>query len=231
MRGGDNDDRIDGGANGDTIRGDAGSDWLYGGVGDGDDTIYGGADNDKPTEVDPGDTHPNIIYGGGGDDRLHAGQHGDRIYGGAGNDHIGGNFGDDWIDGGEGADQIDGGRGNDVIHGGAGDDWIDGWFGNDILTGGPGNDEFSYRKINNTHSYGTDIITDFKDGDDKILLSARLAIAQVESIVAGANTSGPAGAYTGVTIDLGHAQVDGFDGVIHILFEGTATAFDVADFA
>ena len=117
--------------------------------------------------------------------------------------------------------------GDDVIYGGAGNDLLHGGWGDDILTGGAGEDRFRYGKGGDS---GTDIITDFKEGEDKIALPANITIAHRALIVAGREYSGPAGAHTGVTIDLGDALVDGFDGVIHILFDGTVAIFDGTDF-
>jgi Ca2+-binding RTX toxin-like protein len=115
VNGGLGDDRIFGGTGADTLNGDA----LAGGdgaVGDGNDTIFGGADDGIDT-----------IYGNGGND---------TIYGGAGVDIL---------DGGIGNDIIFNGAGNDTsVKGGAGDDTLWGGAGNDTLTGGTGNDTFAF---------------------------------------------------------------------------------------
>lgn len=100
-------------------------------VGDGDDTVFGGAGNDE-------------ISGGDGLDQLH---------GDAGDDTISGGIGDDVINGGDGADRLRGNQGDDTILAGAGndvvdadqspddgDDFVDGGVGNDSLAGGGGND-------------------------------------------------------------------------------------------
>ena len=67
------------------------------------------------------------------------------------------------LDGGYGDDVIKGGDGNDWIAGGYGDDYLSGGKGYDVLTGGKGYDTFVFDK-------GKDIITDFEDGKDKIVI-------------------------------------------------------------
>ncbi len=69
---------------------------------------------------------------------------------------------------------IDGKGGNDTINGGAGNDTIIGGLGYDILTGGAGKDTFLFRspaEIGDRPG-ARDVISDFKQGEDKIDLSA-----------------------------------------------------------
>ncbi len=73
----------------DTVTGGAGDDRIYGG--DGDDTISGGAGSDQ-------------IYGDADDDTLDGGADTDFLYGGSGSDILRGGDGDDWLSGGTGAD-------------------------------------------------------------------------------------------------------------------------------
>ncbi len=64
------------------------------------------------------------------------------------------------------AETISGLAGNDILSGGAGDDILIGGLGNDRLTGGAGADNFVFegtRALN-----GEDIITDFRNGADKL---------------------------------------------------------------
>ena len=91
------------------------------------------------------------------------------------NDTLIGGGGDDTILGGIGDDLLVGGDGNDLIVGGAGDDTLEGRDGNDTLraddennpgshdtlSGGDGDDLYEVTVDN----FGTDIITDFADGD------------------------------------------------------------------
>lgn len=68
-------------------------------------------------------------------------------------------------DAGAGNDDIWGGAGLDVLMGGTGDDWIEGGRGWDVLTGGGGSDHFVFNSGD-----GPDVITDFQQGADKIVL-------------------------------------------------------------
>jgi Ca2+-binding RTX toxin-like protein len=58
---------------------------------DGDDTIYGGIENDNLNSLGGNDT----IYGRGGDDTLEGGTGRDTLYGEGGNDTLKGGFGND----------------------------------------------------------------------------------------------------------------------------------------
>ena len=139
--------------------------------------------------------------------------------------------------GGEGADYLNGAFGNDTLVGGAGNDILQGWTGDDVLTGGAGADKFQFA-FNNPKGMGTDLITDFNDGEDKIFIAhghggatTNLTAAQKEKLMdEGITLLGPAGGHTGATVDLSKAGVTGLSGIINILFDGTATAFDVNDF-
>ena len=81
--------------------------------------------------------------------------------------------GDDTFQGGLGADSVTGGDGNDTLIGGGGSDQLAGNAGDDLLTGGAGNDMFLFRSNSafNAADFGSDRITDFAIGSDKILLS------------------------------------------------------------
>ncbi|MBT9316057.1 S8 family serine peptidase [Leptothoe spongobia] len=141
-------------AGNDQIFGKAGNDEIDGGPGN--DTLNGGADDD-------------LILGGDGDDILRGDDNNDdaggrdRIFGGAGNDRIGGKAGNDEVFGDEGNDRIWGGLGDDILTGGLGDD---------TLTGGNGST--SLAEIDTfvlSAGTGTDTITDFELGIDRIGLS------------------------------------------------------------
>ena len=91
--------------------------------------------------------------------------------------------GNDVIQGGDGGDSINGGPGNDWLFGLTGNDNLGGSSGNDILAGGDGSDTLSGGEgrdifIFTTTELGTsrtgehDVIGDFKQGEDKIDVSA-----------------------------------------------------------
>jgi serralysin len=98
LRGGDNDELLDGSAFADLIAGRGGNDTLRGGAGDDDLRSGGGSDT---------------ASGGGGDD---------FIKGGAGDDILSGNDGNDILRGGAGNDLLNGGAGKDTLTGGKGAD-------------------------------------------------------------------------------------------------------------
>jgi Ca2+-binding RTX toxin-like protein len=97
-----------------------------------------------------------VIYGGGGDDRIGGGAFyeddaipgvaADLLCGGPGNDKVSGGPGNDKVNGGDGDDYVNGRRGADVVQGNAGNDQVkDESFAdmdrmNDILRGGGGDD-------------------------------------------------------------------------------------------
>lgn len=152
-----------------TVTGTAGDDVLY--ARGGDVTIAGGLGND-------------IIQGDAGNDVLR-GDHNvswdggrtggdDIIYGGRGNDRIGGKGGNDQLYGQEGNDQMWGDQGDDLLRGGT---------GNDTLVGGKGNDTFVV-----AISEGTDIISDFEIGKDRLGLANGLAFSHLTTSQQGRNT-------------------------------------------
>ena len=137
---------MDGGANDDTLLGGAGNDKLTGGAGT--DTLNGGEGNDKLDGGKGDDTllggeGNDTLKGGAGNDALDGGVGNDVLQGGAGTDVLNGGEGNDQLDGGAGNDTLNGGAGNDTLVGGAGNDTLDGGFGNDVLKGGAGDDTFN----------------------------------------------------------------------------------------
>lgn len=152
LYGGDGNDKLYGQGGDDTLYGDAGSDELSGGAGvdllsggDGIDYLYGDAGNDT-------------LFGDAGDDQL---------YGGDGNDVLSGGGGNDVLSGGDGNDLLSGDDGIDSLYGGAGSDYLFAGAGNDFVTGGSGADFFWFNE-----GEGTNIVTDFTDGTDKIVIGA-----------------------------------------------------------
>jgi Ca2+-binding RTX toxin-like protein len=92
---------------------------------------------------------------------------------GAGDDTFNGGIGDDSVFGGNGSDTLIGGDGNDTSIGGDGNDQLAGNAGNDFLTGGAGEDGFLFKSIGafDTADFGSDRLTDFTIGSDKIVFS------------------------------------------------------------
>ncbi|MFN3361532.1 MAG: 5'-nucleotidase C-terminal domain-containing protein [Pseudanabaenaceae cyanobacterium] len=147
---------------------------------------------DRDTRIRNLDFQRTLLNGTAGDDILTGGRTAqlirgldgnDSITGGAGNDRINGNAGNDTLLGGEGADFLFGGKGNDVLNGGTGADVLSGDVGNDTLTGGPGPDVFLIAS-----GRGTDVITDFEDGIDRLGLYLGLTFANLTIRGAGNNT-------------------------------------------
>ena len=153
-------DYLMGGAGNDTIGGNSGNDTIYGGAGA--DRINGHAGNDALY----GDAGNDTLSGGGGNDRLDGGAGNDTLNGDAGSDQLNGGAGADKLYGQGGNDKLYGGAGNDTLNGGAGADLLDGGVGDDRLVGGGGADTFVFRS-----GYGTDTISDFISGEDRIDLS------------------------------------------------------------
>jgi serralysin len=90
----------------------------------------------------------------------------DTLDGTAQADRIRGDKGSDLLRGLGGNDQLEGDDGNDRLLGGAGRDTLEGDQGNDVLTGGGGADVFRY-----SGGDDADVVTDFQDGVDRILIS------------------------------------------------------------
>ncbi|MBD1843497.1 choice-of-anchor I family protein [Cyanobacteria bacterium FACHB-63] len=91
-----------------------------------------------------------------------------------GNDRIFGLSGSDLLRGGFGNDSLFGDRDNDLLFGGEGDDLLDGGLGDDFLRGDAGRDIFVIAR-----RAGTDTISDFQVGVDRISLSNGLRADQL----------------------------------------------------
>jgi Ca2+-binding RTX toxin-like protein len=132
-----------------------------------------------------------------GNDILSGGSGNDTLNGGAGNDILNGGGGNDTLNAGDGNNILIGGAGNDIFNGGAGNDILIGDGGRDTFTGGAGANTFVYRAAADSTA-GTltganttfDVITDFKQGTDRIDLRATgttagqfVAIAGVQAAV------------------------------------------------
>lgn len=171
------DDRLAGRSGDDHLIGGAGSDRLRGGTGE--DKLAGGTGND-------------ILRGGAGDDYLDGGRGSDRLEGGAGADRAvyagaaagvtvdlargrASGEGYDMLCGIENAngsrhdDVLLGSRGGNHLRGGEGDDLLAGRWGKDLLEGGGGADRFLFDAAPGRRNL--DRITDFLDGENRILLN------------------------------------------------------------
>ncbi|MBC1223745.1 choice-of-anchor D domain-containing protein [Nostoc sp. UCD121] len=142
--------------------------------------LLNGTDN---SEYLKGNAPANKIYGFGGTDTIVGNLGNDQLFGGDGNDTLWGGDGNDLLYGDSGNDKLSGDNGNDTLFGGisddqllggAGNDWLYGGAGNDVLTGGYGTDTFVLAS-----GEGTDSITDFAIGNDRIALSGGLKFGQL----------------------------------------------------
>ena len=113
-----------------------------------------------------GTNGPDTLEGTGGKETL-IGKRGDDVLRGmGGKDELRGGKDDDELRGGKGADKLFGGDGDDTLIGGQGADRLMGGNGHDTLTGGPGADRFVF----GSDETGDNIITDFGNGNDRIVL-------------------------------------------------------------
>lgn len=153
-------------------------------TGTGNDTISSGEGNDTVVANGGND----IVLLGGGNDTASLGSGNDNAIGGTGNDNI---------DAGVGADIVDGGADNDTITGGQ---------GIDELTGGSGNDRFRYVDVEDSFSLSRDIITDFVEADDCIVIETQL-IANAIADFNAASPGNPVPANIGLGIGTGESTV------------------------
>ncbi|MEM6848233.1 MAG: calcium-binding protein, partial [Pseudomonadota bacterium] len=115
-----------------------------------------------------GDNSANILVGLGAIDLVSGIGGNDTLSGGGGNDNLLVSSGANILSGDDGNDSLTGGSDNDVLDGGA---------GNDTLNGGAGADIFVLRPSSVPN--GTDTITDFLQGADKIGLAEGLTFSDL----------------------------------------------------
>lgn len=115
-----------------------------------------------------------VRVGGFGNDTLTGGSERDIMFGLWGNDRLSGRAGNDSLWGGAGNDRLEGETDADWLSGGNGNDTLDGGAGANTLVGGAGSDRF----ILDSDS-GFDIIVDFQDGSDFLLLQDGLTFNQL----------------------------------------------------
>jgi hypothetical protein len=116
---------------------------------------------------DPND----LLLGHGANDTLKGLLGDDILNGGKAHDLVVGGYGNDVLYGDAGNDRLQGGIGRDTLFGGAGSDTLNGGIGPDVLVGNAGNDRFAF-KIGDSPLSDPDTISDFRQGKDKIDLSA-----------------------------------------------------------
>jgi len=160
-----------GGSGNDTLDGGGGADKLIGGSGD-DSYVVDNA-GDLITEL-AGGGRDLVTVKGIGSYSLSA-EVEDMMYSGIGAFTGNGNLLANRLSGGSGADVLSGLAGNDTLAGGAGNDKLLGGDGDDQLTGGDGNDTLTGGSGADTmvlsSKVGTDTVTDFVSGTDKLALS------------------------------------------------------------
>ncbi|MBE0413666.1 M10 family metallopeptidase C-terminal domain-containing protein [Yoonia sp.] len=157
-----------------------------------------------PAQPPAPDATPQVLIGTAAVDFLQGGAGNDILIGRAGNDLLIGGAGPDLLIGGDGNDDLDGGDGHDILYGGAGSDVLRGGAGNDILWGGDDDDTFIFDS-------GIDIIADFEQGIDQIILDAGLWTGLTST----ADLLAIYGSYDGAraTIDFDDGNILHIDGV------------------
>ena len=129
-----------------------------------------------------GTTTENVMVGDETDNRMAGLAKDDLMSGRAGNDMLWGNGGRDRLLGGMDNDALAGGLGQDTLLGGPGRDVLEGGQGSDILKGGDDADIFVIEA-----GSGNDIIRDFEDDLDKLLLANDLSFEDLTIQQAGEN--------------------------------------------
>lgn len=135
--------------------------------------VFGGSGNDKIFSAGLND----LIDGDAGRDKIYSSGGSDTVYGGYDGDRIYAGPGDDGVIGDgytgvRGHDLLDGGDGNDLMSGERGSDTLIGGLGVDTLYGGGGKDVFVFRAAAEIGTYGgNERIEDFVHLEDKIDMS------------------------------------------------------------
>jgi Ca2+-binding RTX toxin-like protein len=183
LYGNEGDDRLSGGEGADSLFGgtgddsyyiDAAGDLVFELAGDGNDTVYAGANHYLYANVENltltgtannfgvGNELANVLTGNSGENLLIAGAGNDTVNGGAARDAIFGESGDDILNGEAGIDYIVAGLGNDIIDGGADADEIYGQDGDDIMRGGASFDtDIIVGGLGNDTIYGNSSLGDY----------------------------------------------------------------------
>ena len=161
-------DQIDAGLGDDTIDAGGGTDVVFARLGN--DSTNGGADVDT---LDFSALSASVVYSmaTGVSDSIGTHLNYESVICGSGNDQITGGDNNDTIRGNAGNDRLTGGRGADSLVGLSGSDTLSGEGGNDILTGGAFADHFVFVRV---ASAGSDLVTDFGNGADRLSLDDAL---------------------------------------------------------
>lgn len=204
LRGGGGDDLLKGGGGADNLYGGDGHDRIviddnvtdHVDGGDGNDTAYFelggarsfgfevdlsrdfyGANVVYPTLTAPPPNLLNIenVSGSRLGDLLRGDDADNMLWGNGGQDFLFGADGNDAIDGGLERDRIIGGRGDDTLSGGADADHFD-FLRNDVAE--PGVRDFI---APTAMDFGHDVITDFEDGQDKIMVDDTISYATIRA--------------------------------------------------
>jgi len=146
---------------------------------DGGDIIIRKEDSDRLI----GKRGHNLLRGQRDDDRLIGKQGRDILLGGAGDDQMHGRGGRDFLVGGDGQDYLVGNKGRDVLSGGSGRDVLRGGLGFDTLAGDRGRDIFELQLRGRS-----DVILDFQDGRDRLMLPSRLSFGDLSILNRGNGT-------------------------------------------
>jgi len=191
LKGGSGDDDLSGDDGDDKLSGDDGNDFIRGGSGK--DSLSGGNGNDDLSGDDGNDT----LSGGYGDDYLNGGSGNDVLTGGLGDDHyqidsvrdrisesansgidsvissvsyeLGKNIENLTLTG--SAISAEGNKLANILIGNDLNNLLEGGDGHDVLTGNAGADSFMFNVKNKAAS--SDVITDFSQGLDKLLIEAK----------------------------------------------------------
>lgn len=151
----------------------------------------------------------------------------DTVQGVADEEAILGNKGQDRVAGGAGNDSLRGGRDNDRLFGEDGNDTLSGDRGADSLTGGGGADVFIVQQNRD----GSDVITDYQDGADKLLLNGSLNFNNITISNNGGNTV-IADKVTGQVLTVLQGIDNGIIDASDFLVQGAPTlAFSAAEFS
>jgi Ca2+-binding RTX toxin-like protein len=171
-------DILTGNAGANELSGSGGNDKLYGGSGD--DVLHGSPDDGDNTPTDD-----DLLDGGAGIDTVSYLGSGWEVTASLATktsttfftgykdtfvsiENLIGTYYNDTLTGDGIANRLDGGEGADRISGGGGIDRIVGGRGNDTLTGGADADFFIFVAPDTANGFGSDKVTDFASGSDKI---------------------------------------------------------------